>query len=351
MHSQVLVLKDSLTRESGSKVHHANIQASKAVADIIRTTLGPRSMLKMLLDASGGIVVTNDGNAILRELDLAHPAAKSMIELSRTQDEEVGDGTTSVIVLAGEMLHVAEAFLNKSYHPTVICRAYNKALEDAITVLDKIAVDIDVNDRPGDLLGLMENTARQTSETDRQILGEAYVVILSYRSFQAKRGLEILLQTKKEIRGRIKGVMIRSNPGKMMKEPIIISPCRSGQASVEMLKDSCRTGSHVGPIIVAEKIPRGPTRALFVFELDEGVPKMMTSLPIGRSMYGRENPLNCQVSSKRPRDGDMLGGGFNHVRLHGEGIPTDPKATIVARAWNGYMRRQMIQKEFEGAVA
>ncbi|KAA3479815.1 T-complex protein 1 subunit gamma [Gossypium australe] len=122
MHAPVLVLKDSLKRESGTKVHHANIQASKAVADIIRTTLGPRSMLKMLLDASGGIVVTNDGNAILRELDLAHPAAKSMIELSRTQDEEVGDGTTSVIVLAGEMLHVAEAFIEKNYHPTVICR-------------------------------------------------------------------------------------------------------------------------------------------------------------------------------------------------------------------------------------
>lgn len=137
-------------------MHHANIQAAKAVADIIRTTLGPRSMLKMLLDASGGIVVTNDGNAILRELDLAHPAAKSMIELSRTQDEEVGDGTTSVIVLGGEMLHVAEAFIEKSYHPTVICRAYNKALEDAIAVLDKIAVSIDVNDRPT-MLGLIKS--------------------------------------------------------------------------------------------------------------------------------------------------------------------------------------------------
>ncbi|KAH0435235.1 hypothetical protein IEQ34_020983 [Dendrobium chrysotoxum] len=147
MHAPVLVLKDSLKREQGSKVQHANIHASKAVADIIRTTLGPRSMLKMLLDASGGIVVTNDGNAILRELDLAHPAAKSMIELSRTQDEEVGDGTTSVIVLAGEMLHVAEAFIDKNYHPTVICRAYNRALEDAIAALDKIAIQIDVNDR------------------------------------------------------------------------------------------------------------------------------------------------------------------------------------------------------------
>ncbi|KAK9750676.1 hypothetical protein RND81_02G213000 [Saponaria officinalis] len=115
-------------------------------------------MLKMLLDAAGGIVVTNDGNAILRELDLAHPAAKSMIELSRTQDEEVGDGTTSVIVLAGEMLHVAEDFINKNYHPTVICRelsgmegvcftAYSKSLEDAVAALDKIAMSIDVKDR------------------------------------------------------------------------------------------------------------------------------------------------------------------------------------------------------------
>ncbi|KAH9718755.1 hypothetical protein WN944_023719 [Citrus x changshan-huyou] len=156
MHSPVLVLKDSLKRESGTKVHHANIQASKAVADIIRTTLGPRSMLKMLLDASGGIVVTNDGNAILRELDVAHPAAKSMIELSRTQDEEVGDGTTSVIVLAGEMLHVAEEFIDKNYHPTVICRAYNKALEDAVAVLDKIAMAIDTNDR-ATMLGLVKS--------------------------------------------------------------------------------------------------------------------------------------------------------------------------------------------------
>ncbi|KAL6997187.1 T-complex protein 1 subunit gamma, partial [Sarracenia purpurea var. burkii] len=127
----------------------------QAVADIIRTTLGPRSMLKMLLDAAGGIVVTNDGNAILRELDIAHPAAKSMIELSRTQDEEVGDGTTSVIVLA---------FIDKNYHPTVICRAYNKALEDAIAVLDKIAIPIDVTDRfelllfdGGTMLGLVKN--------------------------------------------------------------------------------------------------------------------------------------------------------------------------------------------------
>ncbi|CAI5482297.1 unnamed protein product [Closterium sp. Yama58-4] len=147
MQAPVLVLNANTKRESGRKAQLGNIAAAKAVADIIRTTLGPRSMLKMLLDATGGIVLTNDGNAILREIDVTHPAAKSMIELSRTQDEEVGDGTTSVIILAGEMLHVAEPFLEKGFHPTVICRAYTKALDDAIAVIDKVAFKIDVNNR------------------------------------------------------------------------------------------------------------------------------------------------------------------------------------------------------------
>ncbi len=88
-------------RETGRTAQLGNIAAAKAVADIIRTTLGPRAMLKMLLDPMGGIVITNDGHCILREVDVSHPAAKSMIELSRAQDEEVGDGTTSVIILTG----------------------------------------------------------------------------------------------------------------------------------------------------------------------------------------------------------------------------------------------------------
>jgi len=142
-----MVLNNKTKRDTGRKAQLQNIQAAKTVADIIRTTLGPRSMLKMLLDASGGIVLTNDGNAILREIDVAHPAAKSMIELSRTQDEEVGDGTTSVIILAGELMHLATPFLEKNIHPTVIVRGYMKALEDAVNVLEEIAFPIDINDK------------------------------------------------------------------------------------------------------------------------------------------------------------------------------------------------------------
>jgi T-complex protein 1 subunit gamma len=144
----VLVLSSNTKREQGKKVQIGNIQAAKTVADVIRTCLGPKAMYKMLMDPMGGIVMTNDGNAILREIQVQHPAAKSMIEISRTQDEEVGDGTTSVIVLAGEILSVAEQFLHQQMHPTVIISAYRQALEEAAKLLkEKVSIPVDVNNQ------------------------------------------------------------------------------------------------------------------------------------------------------------------------------------------------------------
>lgn len=142
---QVLVLQSK--REEGKKVQLECIRAAKHVADVVRTCLGPRSMLKMLLNPMGSIVLTNDGNAILREITVQHPAAKSMIEISRTQDEEVGDGTTSVIVLAGELLVSSQEFFEQGLHPTMVISAYRHALEDMLTALkDKVAVPVDIND-------------------------------------------------------------------------------------------------------------------------------------------------------------------------------------------------------------
>ncbi|KXJ79086.1 T-complex protein 1 subunit gamma [Aedes albopictus] len=144
----ILVLSQNTKRESGRKVQLENINAGKTIADLIRTCLGPQAMLKMLMDPMGGIVMTNDGNAILREITVQHPAAKSMIEIARTQDEEVGDGTTSVIVLAGEMLAVAEQFLQQQIHPTVIIRAYREALEDMIKLLETdVSIPLDKADK------------------------------------------------------------------------------------------------------------------------------------------------------------------------------------------------------------
>ena len=116
-----------------------NIKVAKAVADVIQTTLGPRSMLKMLLDPMGGIVLSNDGHAILREIEVTHPAAKSMLEISRAQDEEVGDGTTSVIILAGEMMQSAQPFIIREVHPTIVVNGFYQAMADGLKIMKDIS--------------------------------------------------------------------------------------------------------------------------------------------------------------------------------------------------------------------
>eukprot|EP01065_Artemidia_motanka_P021093 TRINITY_DN2515_c0_g1_i1.p2 TRINITY_DN2515_c0_g1~~TRINITY_DN2515_c0_g1_i1.p2 ORF type:complete len:550 (+),score=224.84 TRINITY_DN2515_c0_g1_i1:67-1716(+) len=144
---QVLVLQSKTQREHGKQAQLNNVNAAKSVSDLIRTTLGPRSMLKMILDPMGGTQVTNDGNAILREIDVVHPAAKHMIELARAQDEECGDGTTSVIILGGELLACAQPFLEVEHvHPIKIVRGFISALDDAVEIMERIATPVDVRD-------------------------------------------------------------------------------------------------------------------------------------------------------------------------------------------------------------
>ncbi len=117
------------------------------MADIIRTCLGPRAMLKMLMNPMGGLALTNDGNAILREINVNHPAAKSMIELARTQDDEVGDGTTSVIILTGEVLSVVSPWLERHVHPTILIRGLYQARDDALQLLRERSRVVDENNR------------------------------------------------------------------------------------------------------------------------------------------------------------------------------------------------------------
>lgn len=131
----MLKIGQNTKRESGRKVQLQNIRAAKNISDIIRTCLGPRAMLKMLLNPMGSIVMTADGNAILREITVQHPAAKTVIEVSRTQDEEVGDGTTSVIILVGEILSLCQPYLEQNLHPTLIISGLRQALEDVIQIL------------------------------------------------------------------------------------------------------------------------------------------------------------------------------------------------------------------------
>ena len=142
--SSCCIFKHFYAKTAGRQAQVANITAAKAVADIIRTCLGPKAMLKMLLDPMGGIVLTNDGHAILREIDVSHPAAKSMIELSRTQDEEVGDGTTTVIILAGEILAQTFPYIEKNIHPVIIIKALKQALKDALEIIHDVSTPVDI---------------------------------------------------------------------------------------------------------------------------------------------------------------------------------------------------------------
>nr|NIM45984.1 thermosome subunit [Nitrososphaeria archaeon] len=150
----VLILKEGASRSRGKDAARSNITAAKIVSEVIKSSLGPRGMDKMLVDSLGDVTITNDGATILDEMDVQHPAAKMMVEVAKTQDDEVGDGTTSAVIITGELLKKAEELLDEKVHPTVIVHGYKDAAEKAIKALYDIAKSVDVNDR-----SLLKNVA------------------------------------------------------------------------------------------------------------------------------------------------------------------------------------------------
>jgi len=143
----VLILKEGTSRNRGKEAQRNNIMAAKIIAEAIRSTLGPRGMDKMIVDSLGDITITNDGAVILDEIDVQHPAAKMIVEVAKTQDDMVGDGTTTAVVLSGELLKMAEELLEQNIHPTLIVEGYRKAAQKALEVLDKISQNVDLNDK------------------------------------------------------------------------------------------------------------------------------------------------------------------------------------------------------------
>lgn len=138
----IIVLKEGTERSKDKEAQFNNIAAAKAVADAVRSTLGPKGMDKMLVDAIGDVIVTNDGVTILKEIDVQHPTAKMVVEIAKTQDTECGDGTTTAVVLAGEILKQSESLIDANVHATVITNGFKMAAAEAIRTLDKIAVNI-----------------------------------------------------------------------------------------------------------------------------------------------------------------------------------------------------------------
>ncbi|MBW3583944.1 MAG: TCP-1/cpn60 chaperonin family protein [Euryarchaeota archaeon] len=143
----VIILKEGTQRETGRNAQSSNITAARAIANTVKTTLGPRGMDKMLVDSMGDVVITNDGATILKEIDVAHPAAKMLIEVAKTQDEQCGDGTTTSVVLTGELLAAAQELLEQNVHSTTITAGYRIASEKAIEVLESIAKNIKITDK------------------------------------------------------------------------------------------------------------------------------------------------------------------------------------------------------------
>jgi thermosome len=142
----IFILREGSERTRGRDAQNSNIMAAKAVAAAVRTTLGPKGMDKMLVDSLGDIVITNDGVTILKEMDIEHPAAKMVVEVAKTQDDEVGDGTTTAAVLTGELLKMSEDLLDKDVHPTIIAAGYRLASEKADELLESIAIDVTPED-------------------------------------------------------------------------------------------------------------------------------------------------------------------------------------------------------------
>lgn len=161
----VLILKEGAERTRGRDAQRSNIMAARVIAEAVRSTLGPRGMDKMLVDSLGDVTITNDGAAILNEIDVQHPAAKMLVGVAKTQDDEVGDGTTTAVVIAGELLKRAEELLDQKIHPTLIVSGYKKAADKAKEILDEIAISVDPSD---------EETLRKiavTSMNSKSVLG------------------------------------------------------------------------------------------------------------------------------------------------------------------------------------
>ena len=182
----VLILKEGTQRTVGRDAQRLNIMAARVIAEAVRSTLGPRGMDKMLVDSLGDIVITNDGVTILKEIDVEHPAAKMIIEVAKTQDNEVGDGTTTAVVLAGELLKRAEELLDQDIHPSIIARGYRLACEKAMEILNGLAVDINVDDV--DTLKKVAATAITGKHAEYAVDHLSSIVVDAVRKVAEERG-------------------------------------------------------------------------------------------------------------------------------------------------------------------
>lgn len=213
----VIVLKEDTERSRGRDARKSNMMAAQIISEVLKTTLGPRGMDKMLIDSLGDITITSDGFTVLDEIDVQHPAAKMMIEVAKTQDKEVGDGTTTAVIFAGELLKKADELFEDNIHPSVIISGYQKAAEKALETLEKISLDVDIDDN--DTLMKLSNTSMRSKSVSAardhlsKIVIEAIKQVIEERNGRTLADVDNVQIVKKEGEGLretelVKGVII-----------------------------------------------------------------------------------------------------------------------------------------------
>jgi thermosome len=209
----IIILREGTERSRGSDARNANIQAARIVAEAVKSSLGPKGMDKMLVDSFGDVTITNDGATMLKEMDVQHPAAKMMVEVSKTQDDEVGDGTTTVVVLTGELLKKAVELMDKKIHPTVIIDGYRNAQEQALKFLDEMSLEVKPKDK---------KTLKKVATTSM-----ASKLISGYSDHLSDIAVDAILQVAEETEGEyevdLDMVKIEKKPGGSLTDTSLIS--------------------------------------------------------------------------------------------------------------------------------
>ena len=208
----VLILREGASRSRGREAQHNNIMAAKVIAEAVRSALGPKGMDKMLVDSLGDVTITSDGRTILDEIDVEHPAAKMMVEVAKTQDDEVGDGTTTSVIVAGEMLGKAEELIDKNVHPTVIIDGYRKAADKALEVLEKIAITVKLTDKESLRKVAMTSMASKLVSENREQLAEIAVDAVLY----------VAEKVGEEYRVDLDDIMVEKKPGESITDTKLI---------------------------------------------------------------------------------------------------------------------------------
>ncbi len=208
----VIILREGTSRSRGREAQKANIIAAKIIAESVKTSLGPKGMDKMLVDGFGDVTITNDGATILDEMEVQHPAAKMMVEVAKTQDDEVGDGTTTSVVVAGELLKKAEELIDQNVHPTVIVDGYRAASTRALEILDQIAIKVDPSDK---------NMLRKVAEVSL-----ASKILAEYKTPMAELAVNAILQiAEKTVDGYnvdIDDVKVEKKPGEALTDTVLV---------------------------------------------------------------------------------------------------------------------------------